>query len=107
MWPLVAARIVSVVLFGAVALAARRFTLPARAAMPTIALSGIFDMAGNVLYLVALRHTIIAIAAVLTSLYPASTVLLARFVLGERLVAVQWIGVATALVAVGLIASGR
>ena len=105
MWPLVAARAVSVSVAAIVALALGRFALPTRAALPAIAMCGVFDMAGNAFYLIALRHTFIAVAAVLTSLYPASTVVLARTVLGERLGAVQWWGVATAAVAVALIAS--
>src|SRR4029077_1658437 len=62
-WPLVAARCVSVALVLAVALALRRFALPSRATLPTIAWSGVLDMLGNILYVVSLRFTLISVAA--------------------------------------------
>jgi drug/metabolite transporter (DMT)-like permease len=105
-WPLVAARCVSVALVAAVALATRRLTLPSRSSLATIASSGVLDMAGNLLYVVSLRYTLISVAAVITSLYPASTVMLARIVLSERLGRVQWIGVCCAVVGIALIARG-
>jgi drug/metabolite transporter (DMT)-like permease len=106
MWPLVASRCVSVACAAAVALVSRRMAAPPRAIVPTIAACGFFDTSGNALYLLALRHTLIAIAAVLTSLYPATTVVLARIVLRERLARIQWAGVLLAAVGVALIAAG-
>jgi drug/metabolite transporter (DMT)-like permease len=61
-------------------------------------------MSANVLYILAARSGLLAIAAVLTSLYPASTVLLARIFLRERLAPLQWVGVAVAACGVVLIA---
>ena len=106
MWPLIAARTVSVTLVGVSGLALGRLALPARAALPTIAWSGVLDMLGNILYLISLRYTYIAIAAVLTSLYPASTVILARVVLSERLGRLQWLGVGCAAAGIAMIAHG-
>jgi drug/metabolite transporter (DMT)-like permease len=106
MWPLVAARVVSVALVGVIALATRRFAMPSRGSLKTIAASGFFDMLGNVLYVVSLRYTLLSVAAVVTSLYPASTVMLARLVLAERLGRVQWLGVGCAAVGIALIARG-
>ena len=106
MWPLVAARVVSVASVGAVALALRRFTVPATKSLRTMAWSGVLDMGGNVLYLLSLRYTFISVAAVVTSLYPASTVMLARMVLGEKLARLQWIGVGCAAIGIALIARG-
>jgi drug/metabolite transporter (DMT)-like permease len=63
-------------------------------------------MAANVLYLFAVRQGDLSIVATLTSLYPASTILLARIVLRERLRRVQQAGVACAGVAIVLIVSG-
>jgi drug/metabolite transporter (DMT)-like permease len=64
---------------------------------------GVLDMLANVLYLIATWYGPISIVVTLSSLYPASTVLLARILLGERLTPLQVIGVGCALVAVVLI----
>ena len=66
--------------------------------------AGLLDIAANILYVLATRVTLLAIAAVVTSLYPASTVFLARIRLHERLTRTQWIGVAFAATGVVLIA---
>jgi len=106
MWPLVAARVVSVTVVAAAALALRRFRKPSAGSLRVMACSGLLDMTGNILYLVALRYTLISVAAVLTSLYPASTVVLARIVLSERLAKMQWVGVGCAAAGIALIAHG-
>ncbi len=104
LYPLITARIGSIVFLLLVALALRQSVRPARGAIGLIALAGSIDMTANALYVLATFAGYLSIAAVLTSLYPASTVLLARVVLKERLQRVQWIGIALALVGVGLIA---
>jgi drug/metabolite transporter (DMT)-like permease len=78
---------------------------PARVALVLLAAGGACDMLANVLYVIAGHGGVLAIVAVLVSLYPASTVALAALVLHERLRAVQWAGVACALVGVGLISA--
>ena len=80
--------------------------MPADVAVIAVA-GGILDMLANLLYLVATRHGPLSIVVTLSSLYPASTVLLARTVLGERLNARQTAGIACALVAVLLIVGTR
>jgi drug/metabolite transporter (DMT)-like permease len=62
-------------------------------------------MVANALYVVAMREGPLGLVATLASLYPASTVLLARVVLGERLRPVQSLGLACAALAVVLITS--
>jgi drug/metabolite transporter (DMT)-like permease len=62
-------------------------------------------MFANLLYLVATRHGQLSVVVTLSSLYPASTVLLARTVLGERLSWLQTAGVVCAFGAVVLIVS--
>jgi drug/metabolite transporter (DMT)-like permease len=107
MWPLVAARGTSFGLFTTIALVARRqVRMPGNVATIAIA-GGILDMLANVLYLVATRYGPLSIVVTLSSLYPASTVLLARTVLGERLNARQITGIACALAAVMLIVGTR
>lgn len=71
---------------------------PTRAAMMSAA-SGILLGVGNILLVVALHTGNLAVVAVLVSLYPLGTVLLARLVLGERLSRPQLGGVALAVVA--------
>lgn len=103
MWPLVAARIASIVLFGAIALVSRRTLLMTRQASTTAVTGGALDMAANALYMIAARIGPLSIVVTLASLYPASTVVLARVVLGERLSLVQMSGIACALAAVAII----
>ncbi len=73
--------------------------------LPLIALCGALDMTANVLFLLSARAGQVSIAAVLTGLYPASTVLLAWIVLREHLQTVQRWGVVLALAGVALIAA--
>lgn len=79
--------------------------LPQRSDLRTIAAAGVLDVSANIAYLLAAQSGALAIAAVLTSLYPGSTVLLARLVLRERLRAVQVMGVGIALLGVALISA--
>ncbi len=72
-----------------------------------LALTGVLDNGANLLFAMAgYRGGILALNAVLGSLYPVTTALLARFVLSERLSRVQTLGVLGALLGVGLIAGG-
>lgn len=103
MWPLVIARSVSVVLFSAVALARLQSMRMPRAVLRVAVACGVLDMLANALYIVAMRGGPLSVVVTLASLYPASTVLLARLVIGERLSPRQAAGVACALVAVVLI----
>ncbi|UBU11867.1 DMT family transporter [Nonomuraea gerenzanensis] len=104
LWPLVGARLSSVSTVALLALLTRRALKPGSGALPIIIAAGVLDMAANVLYLLAQRDGLLSLVAVLVSLYPASTLLLANRVLGERLRAVQVAGVVCALAAVALIA---
>jgi drug/metabolite transporter (DMT)-like permease len=107
MWPLATSRFTSSFVITLAALGTRQALLPAAGGWGSILLAGGLDVAANALYLVATRHGLLAIVAVLASLYPASTVVLARLFLHERLTRVQLSGVACALVAIALIGLGR
>ncbi len=102
--PLFIARIASVLFLLAVALIARSTIKPANGTLGIIIFAGAIDMTANVLFVLANHAGYLSIASVLTSLYPASTVLLARIVLKERLTLIQKAGVALALAGVVLIA---
>ena len=105
MWPIVAARATSVLLFGA-AVAARRESVRLPGVLGLTLLCGALDMLANALYLLASRVGPLSVMVTLASLYPASTVLLARVVLHERLNSRQIAGVACALAAILLIVGG-
>jgi uncharacterized membrane protein len=78
------------------------------AGVTTIAVTGgVLDMLANLLYLLATRQGPLSVVVTLSSLYPASTVVLARTVLGERLNAMQAAGIVCALAAVILIVGTR
>jgi len=98
LWPLIAARVVAVSLFSTI-----RFEKPSRASLPLVIGGGALDMLANVLYVLAVRRGMLSIVATLTSLYPASTIILARVVLRERLRVVQQAGVICAVAAIVLI----
>ena len=86
-------------------LALRRIPFPGLASNPIGLLAGLLDTGGNVLYLIARQHVRMDIAAVLSSLYPVSTVILARVVTAEQIALTQWVGVGVCLLAVALIAA--
>jgi uncharacterized membrane protein len=106
LWPLVAARAVSISLFCLGAAAARQPLTIANRALLIAITGGALDMFANVLYLVAVRRGQLSVIATLSSLYPASTVLLARLVLRERLTMPQTVGIGGALAAIALIVAG-
>ncbi|HVZ21772.1 MAG TPA: DMT family transporter [Vicinamibacterales bacterium] len=106
MLPLVAARSASVALFAGVAVVTKaRVRMAAPTALLALA-GGSLDMTANALYLVATHHAALSITATLASLYPASTIVLARVVLGERLSVWQSVGIWLALGAIVLIVTG-
>lgn len=103
LWPLAVSRTVSVAMFLAAALARREPAMIPKAAFGPAIACGALDMVANALYLAAVRQGQLSLVATLASLYPASTVLLARVVLGERLGRWQQVGVLTAVAAIVLI----
>jgi drug/metabolite transporter (DMT)-like permease len=104
-WPLVAARTVSTLLMLAIVAFLPRDTRSLRAALVPILLSGLLDSAANAMFIAATRHGRLDVAAVLSSLYPASTVILARVLLEERLSASQNAGIVGALTSVAIISA--
>jgi len=102
-WPLIAARSASTALMLAIVLLAPRDPEPLRPVLWPIVFSGLLDSAGNAFFIAATRHGRLDVSAVLSSLYPAMTVILARVLLKERVSPMQGAGIVGALTAVVLI----
>jgi drug/metabolite transporter (DMT)-like permease len=105
MWPLIAGRVASVSMFTVVVATSASARVGSDAArrdgmLRLLVLCGIADAAANALFLAATHQGLLSLVAVLGSLYPASTVLLATTLTHERLAKPQQVGVALALAAV-------
>ena len=79
---------------------------PAVRLVPALIAIGLLDMTGNVAYLVAVQTGLLAVASVLSALYPIVTVILAALVLGERITRDHWVGIAIAGAAIACIGAG-
>lgn len=102
-WPLAVARFTSVLFLVIVMSIRQQPVLPQKKAAPLILLAGILDAIGNAFFVLAAHSGRLDVAAVLSSLYPAATVLLATLVLRERVTRIQAAGILLALIAVPLI----
>jgi drug/metabolite transporter (DMT)-like permease len=102
-WPLAAARLASLLFVVAVLL--RRPQDTARRTLPLALLSGVLDVGGNAFFVLAGQAGRLDVAAILASMYPATTVLLAGLLLGERVTRAQATGIAVVLAAIALIAA--
>jgi drug/metabolite transporter (DMT)-like permease len=85
------------------AILARATLRPAREGFPIVLLSGALDMGANIAFLLASRLGLLTITAVVTSLYPGPTVLLAVLLFGERLGIARVLGLVLALAGVACI----
>lgn len=104
-WPLAPTRLAGALIIVAIALASRQALVPVRAAWRAIVPAGSLGVLGNVFFVFAVQDSL-AVAAVIGSLFPAATVILARLVLHEPLTRRRAAGVLAAAVAVGLLALG-
>ncbi len=106
LWPLVPARVVAISLFTGSALAGGRPVLVPWSVAGVAVGAGALDMLANALFLIAVQQGPLSVVATLASLYPASTIILARIVLGERWSRLQAAGIATAVAATAMIVGG-
>ena len=100
LWPLTAARATSMSVLGALGGITGTLRLPGRAALGLTGLAGLLDTGGNAFFVLAAQAGRLDVASVLSSLYPAATVLLACLVLGERLTRRQTAGALVTLAAI-------
>ena len=106
LWVIAGARASSLLVLSMIALVGRRSALrwPGRR-IGSVALVGVGDTGANLLFAYAATSGNLAVVGVLGSLYPIATVVLARWLLGERLSGGQNAGVVLALTGVGLLAA--
>lgn len=104
LWPLVGTRIALVASIAMLAAFSGASFRPAAGMRRSLVGLGVVNLAADLLYLLATRAGLLSIVAVITSLYPAATVALARIFLKERIVRQQLLGMFCAAVSVTLIA---
>ncbi|NMB88750.1 MAG: DMT family transporter [Chloroflexi bacterium] len=100
--PLVIARIFSFCT-GVLLVRINHLPFPGLRSNPTAWLAGLLDAGGNLFYILARQYTRLDVAAVLSSLYPASTVILSGLILKEHISRRNWLGLGLCLAAIGLI----
>jgi drug/metabolite transporter (DMT)-like permease len=105
-WPLLLCEVAAVTLVITVAVVTGHSLRPRPRTWTGTASSGALALAATLLYLFSTRHGLLSIVAVLVSLYPAVTVVLAAVVLHERSTRPQVVGMLGAAAAVALIAIG-
>jgi len=106
LWPVAAATAGELAASLVAVLVTRSIRLPGTRPRLLAALAGATGSAGTILFFLATHKGFLAVTAVLTSLYPAMTILLARVLLGERLTALRLGGLVMAGACVALIALG-
>ncbi|HEY9152049.1 MAG TPA: GRP family sugar transporter [Anaerolineales bacterium] len=99
-WPMVYSRSAGTLTMALFIILRRESFVPARAAWPVMILNGILDVGGNFFYVLAGQAGRLDVSAVLSSLFPGSTVILAWIILKERLTRTQWMGIVCALIAI-------
>jgi drug/metabolite transporter (DMT)-like permease len=105
LWPIVISQIAALVTVTCVAVATRDLRLPPTGARQLSVLTGVISATGTTMFFLSAHHGLLAVTAVITSLYPALTILLARVVSGERLTVPRIIGLSLAAASVALIAA--
>jgi drug/metabolite transporter (DMT)-like permease len=108
LWPALAARCAGLSIYLVAAVAVKAAPVGVRSGWPLFGAvlgAGAFDAAANICYVLATRAGLFGPAVVLTSLYPAVTVLLARLALRERMRRTQQAGLVLAAVGIALIAA--
>ncbi len=101
-WPMVASRVGGILILTIYMTLSRTSWKADKSASGMILLNGLLDIGGNLFFVLAGQAGRLDIAAVLSSLYPGSTVVLAWIFLRERLSRTQWLGIAAALAAIVL-----
>jgi len=105
LWPVFFGQAAALVAVACIAAFTGDLRLPEERGSWQAATAGLTGGPGTILFFLATHRGLLAIAAVITSLYPAVTIVLARVVLGERLTAIRLAGLILAAASVALIAA--
>ncbi|OHD81879.1 MAG: hypothetical protein A3J97_02155 [Spirochaetes bacterium RIFOXYC1_FULL_54_7] len=105
-WPLIAARTASIAVALVILLARREPLLLKKGSRIPAVLAGILDMVANIFFVLASSAGMLSIVAIIVSLYPAPTVLMARLVFKERITPARWFGLGLSLAGLALISLG-
>ncbi len=105
LWPVAAAKSMGTVVLLTLIFISHTGDIPAKRKFPMAALAGILETTGNILYALASQIGRLDISAVLASMYPGMTVMLAWLFLKESISRRQWVGVIAALAAIALISA--
>jgi drug/metabolite transporter (DMT)-like permease len=105
LWPVLFGQAAALVAVACAAAFTGDLRLPEERGGWLAAAAGLTGGPGTILFFLATHRGLLAVAAVITSLYPAVTILLARVVLGERLTAIRLAGLTLAAASVALIAA--
>ena len=105
-WPMMVGRVVGVSVLLTIVTLRRSAWVPVAGARRLVLIGGILDLGGTSFFMLAAQSGRVDVAAVLSSLYPVTTIILAALVLRERINAIQGAGIAGAIGAIVLIAAG-
>ena len=106
LWPVFCSQVAALLAVGCVAAFTGDLRLPEASGGRLAAVAGLTGGPGTISFFLATHHGLLAVAAVITSLYPAVTIMLARVLLGERLTVIRLAGLSLAAASVALIAVG-
>jgi drug/metabolite transporter (DMT)-like permease len=106
LWPIFVMRFTSTIVLSSIALATRTRIPTAPRDLAQLVPIGLLDTGANLLFAMATREGLVSLVGVLGALYPVVTVLLAYYVLHERLHTIQRVGAVSALAGAGLISAG-
>ena len=104
--PLFVVKLTATLVIAGLAIGGRRSVRLPRPVLPLVLAVGLFDMAGNAMYVLASQAGRLDVAATLSSLYPVTTILLAIALLGERVTRSHAAGILAAAAGIALIGAG-
>ena len=103
LWPLAGTRLAMLATAGVVLVITGSAIRPSGGIGRGLLWLGLMNLGADLLFLLATREGLLSLVAVITSLYPASTIALARLLLNEKMLRQQLVGVALAALSVVLI----